>query len=400
MRRFRALAHAVGGFLLLALLLTDPARGQAGNDKASPPAPNSVGVQVDRADGGKLAGTISDILKLKTDYGLLDLDLAKVKTIDFADDEGRAIAIVELATKHHLHGEPLATELLLTESNGSAKSIPIKDVREIRVQRPPVDLSLLAALAGLVTLAVMEIVLGIDNIIFLAIVVGRLPKEKQPRARKIGLAAALGTRLLLLFSLTLLLGLTKPVFTLPIPGMAPDARDISWRDIILLVGGGFLIVKSVMEMHHKMEESRHRAAAGGPAKPTKAVSFAKVIVQIAIIDIVFSLDSVITAVGMVDNLYVMISAMVIAMLVMLVFAGPISNFVDKYPTIKVLALSFLILIGVLLVAEGLGQHIDKGYVYFAMAFGVGVEMVNIFLRPKGVPGYIADAKRESGITLV
>ncbi|MBL8864324.1 MAG: TerC family protein [Planctomycetia bacterium] len=246
----------------------------------------------------------------------------------------------------------------------------------------------------------MEIVLGIDNVIFLAIVVGRLPKEQQPLARKIGLGAALGTRLLLLFSLTFLLGLTKAVFTLPIPGMNPDARDISWRDIILLVGGGFLIMKSVMEMHHKLEESRQKAHAPDSAKPAKSASFAKIIAQIAIIDIVFSLDSVITAVGMVDTVWVMIAAMVIAMLVMLAFAGAISNFVDKYPTIKVLALSFLILIGVLLVADGLGQHIDKGYVYFAMAFGVGVEMVNILMKPKGVPALVAEADRSEGAPLV
>ncbi len=401
MRRFRTLAYALGGFLLAILVLTASAR-EGGDAKPAPAAAPTEGVpvQIDRADGARVDGVIPPILKLKTDYGLLDLDLKKVKTIDFAEENGHTIAIVELATKHHLHGDTVDAEMALTDKAGASQVLPIKSIRELRVQRPPVELSVIAALAGLVTLAIMEIVLGIDNVIFLAIVVGRLPKEQQPRARKIGLGAALGTRLLLLFSLTFLLGLTKAVFTLPIPGMNPDARDISWRDIILLVGGGFLIVKSVMEMHHKLEESRHKAQAGGSAKPTKTASFAKIIVQIAIIDIVFSLDSVITAVGMVDNVYVMVAAMVIAMLVMLAFAGPISNFVDKYPTIKVLALSFLILIGVLLVAEGLGQHIDKGYVYFAMAFGVGVEMVNILMQPKGVPALVAEANRSEGAPLV
>jgi predicted tellurium resistance membrane protein TerC len=399
MRRFRTIAYATGGLLLAVLVLAASARGE-GDAKPAPAPSADVTVQIDLDGGGRLDGFIPPMLKLKTEYGLLELDLSKVKTIDFAEENGHTIAIVELATKHHLHGDTVEPNLAFTDKSGAAQSLPFRELRELRVQRPPVDLSLVAALVGLVTLAVMEIVLGIDNVIFLAIVVGRLPKEQQPLARKIGLGAALGTRLLLLFSLTFLLGLTKAVFTLPIPGMNPDARDISWRDIILLVGGGFLIVKSVMEMHHKLEESRQKAHPNGPAKPVKAVSFAKIIVQIAVIDIVFSLDSVITAVGMVDNVKVMVAAMVIAMLVMLAFAGPISNFVDKYPTIKVLALSFLILIGVLLVAEGMGQHIDKGYVYFAMAFGVGVEMVNILMQPKGVPALIADGNRSEGTPLV
>jgi predicted tellurium resistance membrane protein TerC len=385
MRRFRSLAYLLGGFLFLGLMLTRPARGE-GEAAAKPDATIGVPVVIEKTAGGKVEGKLPPTLQLKTDYGTLDLALDKVKTIDFGVEDGHPLAIVELANQNHLHGHPTADTMTVTAADGTTQQLKLADVRELKVQRPPVELSLVAAAVGLVTLALMEIVLGIDNIIFLAIIVGRLPKERQPQARKIGLAAALGTRILLLFSLSFLLGLTAKVFTLPIPGMAPDARDISWRDIILLAGGAFLIVKSVMEMHHKLSEAK--AHEEGKPKAQAVASFAKVIVQIAIIDIVFSLDSVITAVGMVDSLPVMVAAMVIAMLVMLAFAGPISNFVDKYPTVKVLALSFLILIGVLLVAEGLGQHIDKAYVYFAMAFGVGVEMVNIFLRPKGVPEYI------------
>jgi predicted tellurium resistance membrane protein TerC len=398
MLRFRWAGYAILGFTFFVFAWASPARGDGETAKSTPA--EGVSVQIDLADGERLVGGIPATLRIKAEYGMLELDLSKVKTIDFAEENGHTIAIVELASKHHLHGQTIGADLAFTEANGTVRTLSFLSIREIRIQRPPLDLSLVAALAGLVTLTVMEIVLGIDNVIFLAIIVGRLPKEQQPRARKIGLGAALGTRLLLLFSLSFLLGLTKAVFTLPIPGMNPDARDISWRDIILLVGGGFLIVKSVMEMHHKLEESRNKSHTGGAAKPSKPVSFAKIIVQIAIIDIVFSLDSVITAVGLVDTRWVMVVSMVIAMVVMLWFSGPISNFVDKYPTVKVLALSFLILIGVLLVAEGLGQHIDKGYVYFAMAFGVGVEMFNIFLQPKGVPALVAEADRTEGKSLV
>jgi predicted tellurium resistance membrane protein TerC len=232
----------------------------------------------------------------------------------------------------------------------------------------------------------MEIVLGIDNIIFLAIVAGKLPEAQQPKARRIGLFAALGTRILLLLSLSFLLGLTKPVFTIPDLPFFHDleAREVSLRDLILLAGGLFLLYKSVKEMHEKLEAARspHESAAKAP----KAATFGGVLLQIAVLDIVFSLDSVITAVGMVDQVWVMIVAMVIAMVVMMVFANSISDFVGRHPTIKVLALAFLILIGVLLVAESLGQHIDKGYIYFAMAFAVGIEMINMRIRrPKPAP---------------
>jgi predicted tellurium resistance membrane protein TerC len=230
----------------------------------------------------------------------------------------------------------------------------------------------------LVTLTAMEIVLGIDNIIFLAIIAARLPPEQQPRARRIGLMVALAARLLLLFGITLLLAATKPLFHLPDwMFSSEEAQAISLKDIILVAGGLFLIGKSTFEIHHKLEgEEPHEAGA-----TAMGASFAGVLVQIAMIDIVFSLDSVITAVGMVpDNVWVIVVAMVITVGVMLVFADPVSNFVSRHPTLKILALSFLILIGVLLVAEGLAQHLNRGYVYFAMAFSFVVEMLNLRLR--------------------
>jgi predicted tellurium resistance membrane protein TerC len=395
MRSFRFSAYVFGCLVLLTAILLPVVRGQVEPVQPVGGPAAGVTVNIDKTDGSQIKGTMPAMFPLQTEYGRLELNLEKVKTIDFSTHDGKTMAIVELADKHHLIGEPISPKFALTTAAG-VENRNWSDLRELKIERPPVNLSLVAALLGLITLAVMEIVLGIDNIIFLAIVVGRLPKEKQPLARRLGLAAALGTRILLLFSLSFLLGLTKPVFSLPIPGMNPDARDISWRDIILLVGGAFLIVKSVMEMHHKLEEAKAQQKTNEPPKPKKVVSFAKIIVQIAIIDIVFSLDSVITAVGMVDTLWVMIVAMILAMCVMLFFAGPISNFVEKYPTIKVLALSFLILIGVLLVAEGLGQHVDKGYVYFAMAFGVGVELVNIFTQPRGV-SHIVAGQSASGV---
>jgi predicted tellurium resistance membrane protein TerC len=250
-----------------------------------------------------------------------------------------------------------------------------------------------AAWASLATLTLMEIVLGIDNIIFLAIVAGRLPEHQQARARRIGLGAALGTRLLLLFTLSILLGLTAPVFVLPDLPLLHDleAREVSWRDIILFAGGLFLIGKSVFEIHEKLEHARSQHESGGQSAP-KQTTFLRAIVTIAILDIVFSLDSVITAVGMVDQLWVMVTAMVIAMIVMLIFAGPISRYVDRHPTIKLLALAFLILIGVLLVAESLGQHIDKGYIYFAMAFSVVMEMINLRLRGSSMAQAAATAE--------
>lgn len=223
---------------------------------------------------------------------------------------------------------------------------------------------------ALLTLIALEIVLGIDNIIFISILSSKLPVDKQKKARTIGLVLAMVMRIALLFSISLIMRLTEPLFSVL-------GQDISGRDIILLVGGLFLIGKSTFEIHEKLEgDDEH----GGPGK--KKVSFSSVLIQIMLLDIVFSLDSVITAIGMVDQLWVMITAVVISVVFMMFTAGPVSNFVHKHPTIKILALSFLLLIGVMLVAEGLDQHIPKGYVYFAMAFSVFVEMINIRIKNK------------------
>jgi predicted tellurium resistance membrane protein TerC len=225
---------------------------------------------------------------------------------------------------------------------------------------------------SLITLTALEIVLGIDNIIFISILAGKLPVAQQAKARQLGLSLALITRVLLLMSLTWLMGLTKPLFTLPVL-----EHGLSGRDLILLLGGLFLIGKSVVEVHEKLEAEDGHVTSG-----KARASFASTIVQILLLDIVFSLDSVITAVGMANNVGVMIAAVVIALGVMLVFAGAISDFVNRHPTLKMLALSFLILIGVTLVGESLGQHIPKGYIYFSMAFAFGVEMLNLRLRAK------------------
>ena len=219
------------------------------------------------------------------------------------------------------------------------------------------------------TLTALEIVLGIDNIIFISILVGRLPPEQRARGRTLGLAFAMLTRILLLLSITWVMGLSAELFSIL-------GRGVSGRDLILFVGGLFLIAKSTLEIHGSLEGEHEQHEAKGRA------SFMSVITQIAIIDIVFSLDSVITAVGMVDHVEVMIAAVVVAVLMMMFLAGPISDFVDRHPTIKMLALSFLILIGVALVGEGLGFHIPKGYIYFTMAFSVLVEMLNIQVRKR------------------
>jgi predicted tellurium resistance membrane protein TerC len=220
---------------------------------------------------------------------------------------------------------------------------------------------------ALVTLTVLEIVLGIDNIIFISILSGKLPPHQQARGRTIGLAAAMITRILLLLSLSAIMRLTQPLF-------AVAGFEISGRDLILIGGGLFLIAKSTFEIHDKLEGPEERKSA------RKAMSFWGTIVQIMILDIVFSLDSVITAVGMANHVSIMITAIVIAVIVMMVASGAISRFVHQHPTITMLALSFLLLIGVTLVAEGLHQHISKGYIYFAMAFSVFVEMLNIRMR--------------------
>jgi len=222
---------------------------------------------------------------------------------------------------------------------------------------------------ALVTLTALEIVLGVDNIIFISILCGRLPEKERAKARNIGLVLAMLTRLGLLFSLTWIMTLTAPLFAI-------FGKEVSGRDLILIGGGLFLLWKSVHEIHNALE--------GEEDDPRVAVvaTFGVVIAQIAIVDIVFSLDSVITAVGMVDEIAVMVIAIIAAVGVMLFAAGPIGEFVDRHPTIKMLALSFLILIGVALIGEGWGLHIPKGYIYFAMAFAVAVEMLNIRMRAR------------------
>lgn len=229
---------------------------------------------------------------------------------------------------------------------------------------------------SLITLTVLEIVLGIDNIIFISIMASKLPANKQKKARQLGLALAMITRVLLLLSLSWIMTLTSPLFNMGEWIALTDAEllkqfTISGRDLILIIGGLFLIYKSTSEIHDKLEGADHQAE-------TKAVvTFTGVIVQILLLDIVFSLDSVITAVGMADHIEVMIAAVIIAVIVMMLSAGGISDFVNKHPTVKMLALSFLLLIGVSLLAEGIDQHIPKGYIYFAMAFSVLVEMLNL-----------------------
>ncbi len=223
---------------------------------------------------------------------------------------------------------------------------------------------------ALLTLTILEIVLGIDNIVFISILSGKLPLEKQKKARQTGLALALITRVLLLLSLSWVMSLTSPLFT-------AVGQEISGRDLILLIGGLFLIYKATTEIHEKLEGENHDTEIKGKA------TFTSVILQILILDVVFSLDSVITAVGMASHIEVMIAAVIIAVIIMLVAAESISKFVNQHPTVKMLALAFLVLIGVSLLAEGLDQHIPKGYIYFAMAFSVLVEMLNLRLKKKG-----------------
>jgi predicted tellurium resistance membrane protein TerC len=236
------------------------------------------------------------------------------------------------------------------------------------------------------TLTVLELVLGIDNIVFISILAGKLPPEQQARARYIGLGLALVMRVILLFSLSWVIGLTAPIFTV-------FGQEISGRDLVLLIGGLFLIAKSTHEIHGSLEgEEGHKSA-------KVYASFAGVLVQIALLDIVFSLDSVITAVGMVDRIEIMIAAVVVSIVFMMAFAKPIGEFVQKHPTVKMLALSFLLLIGVTLIAEGFDQHIPKGYIYFAMAFSVLVEVLNMRLRKsKDEPVHLRDAYTGGGDT--
>jgi predicted tellurium resistance membrane protein TerC len=238
-------------------------------------------------------------------------------------------------------------------------------------------------ITALLTLTAMETVLGIDNIIFIAILVDRLPKEHQAKTRNIGITLALVIRIALLFSITWIMTLKEPLFSV-------FGHSFSGRDLILLGGGLFLLAKSTFEIHHKVEGDPqiHLHEAEGHMK--KKVSARMMLMQILVLDIVFSLDSVITAVGMSNSVSIMVVAMLVSMLIMLVSAGRISEFVERHPTIKILALSFLLLIGVMLVAESFGAHISKGYIYFAMTFSLAIEMLNMRYRKKAV-------KRVTGI---
>ncbi|MCP4106264.1 MAG: TerC family protein [Desulfobacteraceae bacterium] len=228
---------------------------------------------------------------------------------------------------------------------------------------------------ALATLSALEIVLGIDNIIFIAILAGRLPEHQQARGRTIGLGLAMITRIILLLSITLIMKLVKPLFTV-------FANEISGRDIILIIGGLFLLGKSTLEIHHNLEGQEGHAS----SQDQKAhVSFASVIAQIMILDVVFSLDSVITAIGLAEDVAIMITAIIIAVVFMMFLAGGISNFVETHPTIKILALSFLLLVGLALMGDGLDMHIPKGYIYFAMAFSAFVEMLNLKVRKTRAP---------------
>jgi len=227
---------------------------------------------------------------------------------------------------------------------------------------------------ALATLTVLEVVLGIDNVVFISILASKLPREQQNKARRLGLGLAMFMRIALLLSLTWIIKLTAPLFTIL-------GEEISGRDLVLIVGGLFLLFKSTREIHDRLEGEE------GEASARIAPSLASVLIQIMLLDIVFSLDSVITAVGMAEDLGVMVTAVVIAVAFMMLFARPISDFVEDHPTVKMLALSFLLLIGLALIAEGLDQHIPKGYIYFAMAFSVGVELLNLRMR-KARPGAV------------
>ncbi|HBE93903.1 MAG TPA: hypothetical protein DDW80_00355 [Desulfovibrio sp.] len=232
------------------------------------------------------------------------------------------------------------------------------------------DLFSLENLVALLTLTALEVVLGIDNIVFVVVIANRLPQGVRDTARRLGLGLAMATRILLLLAISWIMRLTAPLFSI-------WEHAVSGRDLVLLLGGLFLLGKATLEMHGKIEEH------ASPEEPTKAAgSLVAAVVQIAILDIVFSLDSVITAVGMAQDLRIMVAAIVVAVLVMLFFSGPVGRFVNRHPTVQMLAFAFLLLVGVFLVAEGLGKHIDRGYIYFAMAFSLFVELLNLRIRGK------------------
>lgn len=240
---------------------------------------------------------------------------------------------------------------------------------------------------ALLTLTFLEIVLGVDNIIFISIVTGKLPIEQQPKARNIGLILALVFRIILLLGITWIIGFTKPIFTI-------FDLDISGRDLILIAGGLFLLAKSTSEIHHKIEGQELSHDDEGKA----SVSFSRIIIQIILLDMVFSFDSILTAIGLTQEIIIMIIAVVISIGVMMVFAGKISNFINRHPTLQILALSFLILIGFMLVVEGFHVHVPKGYIYFSVAFSLLVEVLNMRLRKKRKPVQLGDQKMPTSQT--
>lgn len=231
---------------------------------------------------------------------------------------------------------------------------------------------------SLLTLAFLEIVLGVDNIIFISIISDRLDPAQQKKARTIGLLLAMVLRILLLLTITWIMRLKEPLFTIPYLKAEGQPIDISWKDLILMAGGLFLVIKSTLEIHHKLEKPR----AEDPAKPKVYSGFSSVIIQIVLIDAVFSFDSILTAIGMVEEVFVMILAVIISIGIMLAFAGPVSRFINKHPSLQMLALSFLIAIGIMLIAEGFHQKISKSYIYTTIAFSLVVELLNMRLRKR------------------
>jgi predicted tellurium resistance membrane protein TerC len=240
------------------------------------------------------------------------------------------------------------------------------------------------ALTALLTLTALEIILGVDNIIFISIVSNKLPAAQQPRARFIGLLLAMIFRIFLLLTITWIIRLTNPIFTIPFvtDDATGDPLGISWKDLILIAGGIFLVFKSTLEIHHKLEKPKQEQVVRNKVAPK---AFSAVILQIVMVDAVFSFDSILTAIGLVKELWVMITAVVISIIIMMIFAGSISRFINKHPTLQVLALAFLIMIGVMLVAEGFHHHFNKSYIYTAIAFSLIVELINMRLRKNHPP---------------
>ena len=340
---------------------------------AGPAAPPADGYEADVLlhDGTRLdkARVTLTAVRLQDDDGTHEYPADRVLLLDLSNDAGRVSATVTKRNKSQERGTLLTPDVPLVVA-GQPRTLPAAQVAQIRFRHPK-DHSLLAVLVGLLTLTLLEIVLGVDNIVLLAIYVDKVEPGRQRAARLFGLGGALVTRLALLATLSWLVGLTRPL-----------AFGFSARDLILFFGGLFLIYKAAKEVREKVQEHRAAVAAGDgpPGPPRKHANFWWTIVQLAAIDILFSLDSVITAVGLVDELWVMATAVILSVCIMLAAAKPIGDFVNRRPTVKVLALSFLVLIGALLVAEGLGQHLDKGYIYFAMGFAVSMELINARLR--------------------